>query len=114
MTGTKSLKFYFLAQMNIPQILWIGQLYMQKTDITHTGRHLLQENHQLLEEFRMMFMVTDFQSVFVDCIGMTTNSVHQYKLGIYEKLGLDETKVTKVQTGGPDGDLGSNEIMISK
>jgi len=31
-----------------------------------------------------------------------------------EKLGLDETKVTKIQTGGPDGDLGSNEILLSK
>jgi glutamate dehydrogenase len=30
------------------------------------------------------------------------------------KLKLDETKVTKLQTGGPDGDLGSNEILLSK
>ena len=44
---------------------------------------------------------------------MTTRSVHQYVLGIYRKLKLDESKVTKAQTGGPDGDLGSNEILIS-
>jgi glutamate dehydrogenase len=31
-----------------------------------------------------------------------------------EKLGLREEKITKVMTGGPDGDLGSNEILISK
>jgi len=31
-----------------------------------------------------------------------------------EKLGLDESQVTKFQTGGPDGDLGSNEIKISR
>ncbi|KAI9137136.1 Glutamate/Leucine/Phenylalanine/Valine dehydrogenase-domain-containing protein [Paraphysoderma sedebokerense] len=49
-----------------------------------------------------------------DLFGMTTRSVHQYVLGIYRKLGLDETTVTKIQTGGPDGDLGSNEIKISK
>lgn len=49
-----------------------------------------------------------------DMYGMTTNSVHQYALKIMEKLGLDETQVTKFQTGGPDGDLGSNEILISK
>jgi len=49
-----------------------------------------------------------------DTYGMTTSSVHQYVLGIYRKLGLDETKITKFQTGGPDGDLGSNEIKISK
>ncbi|KAJ3231548.1 NAD-dependent glutamate dehydrogenase [Chytriomyces hyalinus] len=48
-----------------------------------------------------------------DIYGMTTRSVHQYVLGIYEKLGLDEKTITKMQTGGPDGDLGSNEILIS-
>ena len=26
----------------------------------------------------------------------------------------DESKITKFQTGGPDGDLGSNEILVSK
>ncbi|CAJ0760437.1 7880_t:CDS:2 [Entrophospora sp. SA101] len=49
-----------------------------------------------------------------DLYGMTTRSVHQYVLGIYRKLNLKETKITKFQTGGPDGDLGSNEIKISK
>lgn len=48
-----------------------------------------------------------------DIFGMTTRSVHSYVTGIYKKLGIDETKVTKLQTGGPDGDLGSNEIKIS-
>jgi len=45
---------------------------------------------------------------------MTTRSIHQYVLGTLEKLGMDESKCTKFQTGGPDGDLGSNEIKISK
>lgn len=49
-----------------------------------------------------------------DTYGMTTNSVHQCALGVLRMLGLEEEKVTKVQTGGPDGDLGSNEILISK
>jgi len=49
-----------------------------------------------------------------DVYGMTTNSVHEYVLGILEKLGIEEQEITKVQTGGPDGDLGSNEILISK
>ncbi|KAJ3031823.1 UNVERIFIED_CONTAM: NAD-dependent glutamate dehydrogenase [Siphonaria sp. JEL0065] len=48
-----------------------------------------------------------------DTYGMTTRSVHQYVLGIYEMLKIDESTVTKFQTGGPDGDLGSNEIKIS-
>ena len=49
-----------------------------------------------------------------DVYGMTTNSVHEYVLGILRKLGIKEEEITKVQTGGPDGDLGSNEILISK
>eukprot|EP00746_Dinoflagellata_sp_MGD_P148899 gnl/MRDRNA2_/MRDRNA2_81029_c0_seq1.p1 gnl/MRDRNA2_/MRDRNA2_81029_c0~~gnl/MRDRNA2_/MRDRNA2_81029_c0_seq1.p1 ORF type:complete len:1108 (+),score=227.48 gnl/MRDRNA2_/MRDRNA2_81029_c0_seq1:107-3430(+) len=49
-----------------------------------------------------------------DVYGITTNSVHQYVLEMLEKLGISEQSITKVQTGGPDGDLGSNEILISK
>ncbi|KAF8495712.1 NADH-dependent glutamate dehydrogenase [Russula emetica] len=48
-----------------------------------------------------------------DAYGMTSISVRQYVLGIYKQLGLREKDVTKVQTGGPDGDLGSNEILLS-
>lgn len=46
--------------------------------------------------------------------GMTTGGVHQYVLGILRALGIDERTITKAQTGGPDGDLGGNEILISK
>ncbi|MGD9016188.1 MAG: NAD-glutamate dehydrogenase [Desulfobacterales bacterium] len=49
-----------------------------------------------------------------DLYGMTTAGVHEYVLGVLEKLGIDEAAVTKIQTGGPDGDLGSNEIKVSK
>lgn len=48
-----------------------------------------------------------------DRYGMTTRSVHTYVLGVLEKRGTSETTVRKIQTGGPDGDLGSNEILIS-
>lgn len=48
-----------------------------------------------------------------DTYGMTTRSVHQYVVGTLAKLGMDESQCTKFQTGGPDGDLGSNEIKIS-
>ena len=43
-----------------------------------------------------------------DAYGMTSLSIRQYVLGIYKQLGLREKDVTKVQTGGPDGDLGSS------
>jgi glutamate dehydrogenase len=49
-----------------------------------------------------------------DLYGMTTSSVHQFVLNTLGKLGLQEEKITKVMTGGPDGDLGSNEIFISR
>lgn len=48
-----------------------------------------------------------------DLYGMTTNSVHQYIVNILKKTGMTESSITKVMTGGPDGDLGSNEILIS-
>ncbi|KYG44899.1 hypothetical protein M433DRAFT_155085 [Acidomyces richmondensis BFW] len=47
-----------------------------------------------------------------DVYGMTTLSVREYVLGIYRKLHLDQSQVRKLQTGGPDGDLGSNEILL--
>jgi len=49
-----------------------------------------------------------------DMYGMTTNGVHEYVICLLEKLGLREEEIVKVQTGGPDGDLGSNEILFSK
>jgi glutamate dehydrogenase len=44
-----------------------------------------------------------------DVYGMTTASVHTYVQCLLEELGLNETEITKVQTGGPDGDLGSTK-----
>lgn len=49
-----------------------------------------------------------------DLYGITTTGVHEYVLCLLEELGLEEHTITKFQTGGPDGDLGSNEILISK
>ncbi|WVQ84205.1 hypothetical protein IAT38_006356 [Cryptococcus sp. DSM 104549] len=49
-----------------------------------------------------------------DTYGMTSLSVRQYILGVLKAHGLNEKDVTKFQTGGPDGDLGSNEILLSK
>lgn len=48
-----------------------------------------------------------------DSYGMTTLSVREYVKGIYRKKKLDPATVKKMQTGGPDGDLGSNEILLS-
>lgn len=48
-----------------------------------------------------------------DEYGMTSLSVREFVLGIYRKLKVDPSKMMKLQTGGPDGDLGSNEILLS-
>jgi len=49
-----------------------------------------------------------------DTYRMTTEGVHQYVLETLRELGLKEKAISKYQTGGPDGDLGSNEILISR
>lgn len=45
-----------------------------------------------------------------DKFGMTTRSVRAMVEGIYQKFGLKQEEVTKMQTGGPDGDLGSSTL----
>lgn len=47
-----------------------------------------------------------------DTYGMTSLSVRQYVLGIYKEFGLVEEEIKKVQTGGPDGDLGSSKPVF--
>ncbi|CCW67792.1 unnamed protein product [Phytomonas sp. Hart1] len=48
-----------------------------------------------------------------DVYAMTTHSVRTYVKCIYKELGLNGASMRKFQTGGPDGDLGSNEILLS-
>jgi hypothetical protein len=45
---------------------------------------------------------------------MTTRSIHKFVVETLKKVGVQEEQVTKIQIGGPDGDLGSNEILLSK
>ena len=45
---------------------------------------------------------------------MTTRSVRMYVKGVQEKLGHRQEDVTKFVTGGPDGDLGSNEVLMGR
>jgi len=47
-----------------------------------------------------------------DLYGMTTRGVRAYAEGLQSKFKMDPAKLTKMQTGGPDGDLGSNEIKL--
>jgi len=45
---------------------------------------------------------------------MTTRSVRMFVKGVQEKLGHTQEGVTKFVTGGPDGDLGSNEVLMGR
>jgi glutamate dehydrogenase len=68
--------------------------------------------------FRYWKAITTGKSVSLggvphDVYGITTRGVRTYVRELYRVLKLDETQVTKFQTGGPDGDLGSNEILQS-
>ncbi|OGM03476.1 MAG: hypothetical protein A2008_04290 [Candidatus Wallbacteria bacterium GWC2_49_35] len=49
-----------------------------------------------------------------DRYGMTTIGVHEMAMHMLAKHGIKEENITKFMTGGPDGDLGCNEILISK
>ncbi|GMK59497.1 hypothetical protein CspeluHIS016_0801030 [Cutaneotrichosporon spelunceum] len=48
-----------------------------------------------------------------DRYGMTSLSVRQYVLGVLKTYCANVKEVTKLQSGGPDGDLGSNEILLA-
>jgi glutamate dehydrogenase len=48
-----------------------------------------------------------------DLHGMTSIGVQEMVVGCLEALNLKEASVSKVQTGGPDGDLGSNQLKLS-
>lgn len=49
-----------------------------------------------------------------DTYGMTTRSVRQFVQGVQRKLGHKQSEKTKFVTGGPDGDLGSNEVILGE
>ncbi|CCD26548.1 glutamate dehydrogenase (NAD(+)) NDAI_0H03750 [Naumovozyma dairenensis CBS 421] len=48
-----------------------------------------------------------------DEYGMTSLGVRAFVNKMYETLNLNDSVIHKFQTGGPDGDLGSNEILLS-
>jgi len=53
----------------------------------------------------------DLGGVPHDTYGMTTHGVRQYVEDLASRLGWDLSRRASFQTGGPDGDLGSNELL---
>lgn len=111
--NTPGIKEPLVDKVGKPEILFFGPDEGTAEFMDWASEHARQRGAQ----FWKAFTTGKSQSlggIPHDTYGMTTRSVHQYILGVYRKLELKEENVTKVQTGGPDGDLGSNEIKISK
>lgn len=102
-----------LVLMRILPTLWTGLRFTLRSEV-HLGGSL-----SLLESLPNRWVVSLTTSVSLtlpnsqyvaDAVdGMTSLSVRQYIYGVLKAHGLNEKEVTKFQTGGPDGDLGSSE-----
>jgi len=100
---------------------WIGPPCTPSHEAILTGLHSLLVNHRLLVVFHTtptVWLPEEFTNT-----SWVRNKSWTFEsgwfgffccIGILRKLNLKEEEVTKVSTGGPDGDLGSNEIKISK
>ncbi|PWN30761.1 putative glutamate dehydrogenase, NAD(+)-specific [Jaminaea rosea] len=96
------------------EILFLGPDEGTADCMDWAAEHARQRNAPWWKSFTTGKTAATLGGVPHDVWGMTSLSVRQYSTGIIRKLGLREEDVTKVQTGGPDGDLGSNEIFLSK
>ncbi|CCH58919.1 hypothetical protein TBLA_0B00760 [Henningerozyma blattae CBS 6284] len=56
---------------------------------------------------------SDLGGIPHDRYGMTSSGVRAYVNQLYDTLKITDKPINKMQTGGPDGDLGSNEILLS-
>ncbi|CAG8485883.1 5697_t:CDS:2 [Paraglomus brasilianum] len=110
---TPGIKEKIIDLYNKPEILFFGPDEGTATLVDWASAHARKRGAPFWKAFTTG-KSQELGGIPHDVYGMTTRSVHQYVLGIYKKLGLKEAKITKFQTGGPDGDLGSNEIRISK
>ncbi|KDE06845.1 glutamate dehydrogenase [Microbotryum lychnidis-dioicae p1A1 Lamole] len=97
-----------------PEILFFGPDEGTADMMDWTANHARQRGAPWWKSFSTGKTAATLGGIPHDAFGMTSLSVRAYTTGIYRKLGLKEEEVTKVQTGGPDGDLGSNEILLSK
>ncbi|KAI7902734.1 Glutamate/Leucine/Phenylalanine/Valine dehydrogenase-domain-containing protein [Cokeromyces recurvatus] len=110
---TLGIKEPLVDLMNKPEILFFGPDEGTAEFMDWASNHARRRNASFWKAFTTG-KSTSLGGIPHDRYGMTTRSVHQYVLGIYREFGLNEEECTKLQTGGPDGDLGSNEIKISK
>jgi len=108
----RSSKLKFIDHYGKEELLFLGPDEGTADMMEWAARYARRRNYRFWKSFTTGKPPT-MGGVPHDTYGMTTRSVRQFKLGCLEKLGIKEEDATKVQTGGPDGDLGSNEILLS-
>ncbi|HRU07340.1 MAG TPA: NAD-glutamate dehydrogenase, partial [Candidatus Brocadiia bacterium] len=83
--------------------------------ISHAGK-----GTELQIEGEQVLLTTDTSRIVdqigdkVDTSGMTTNGVMNALRAVLRELGLKEEETRLMMTGGPDGDLGANQIQSFK
>ncbi|TYJ56279.1 hypothetical protein B9479_002966 [Cryptococcus floricola] len=97
-----------------PEILFFGPDENTADLMDWAAEHARSRNAPWWKSFTTGKSAEKLGGIPHDIYGMTSLSVRQYILGVLKAHGLNEKDVTKFQTGGPDGDLGSNEILLSK
>lgn len=97
-----------------PEILFFGPDENTADLMDWAAEHARSRNAPWWKSFTTGKSAEKLGGIPHDTYGMTSTSVRQYIVGVLKAHGLNEKDVTKFQTGGPDGDLGSNEILLSK
>ncbi|KAF8347207.1 NAD-specific glutamate dehydrogenase [Amanita rubescens] len=110
---TSALKERFIDHYGKPELLFFGPDEGTADMMDWAALHARSRGAEWWKSFTTGKSAQILGGVPHDTYGMTSLSMRQFVLGIYKQLGLRERDITKVQTGGPDGDLGSNEILLS-
>eukprot|EP00126_Sphaerothecum_destruens_P008699 Sdes_comp20318_c0_seq1m13973 len=114
LTGTTpGIKDAIIDKYGVPEILFFGPDEGTAEFMDWASQHARSRYATFWKAFTTG-KSTSIGGIPHDMYGMTTRSIHQFVVGTLRKVGLEEANITKLQTGGPDGDLGSNEILISK
>jgi glutamate dehydrogenase len=106
-------KIVDLSNRSDPEVLFFGPDENTANLMDWACFHVRKRNAPWWKSFTTGKSASALGGIPHDVYGMTSLSVRQFLLGLYRTHGLTEKNVTKVQIGGPDGDLGSNEILLS-
>lgn len=111
---TPGIKERIVDRLEKPEILFLGPDEGTAEFMDWGAEHARKRGAPWWKSFTTGKSAATLGGVPHDRYGMTTQSIREYVYGILRKSELQEESITKVQTGGPDGDLGSNEILLSK